>query len=63
MSVKGTAVALGKRFDITGMLGVLRLAARRGVVDLPDSFAQLKRANFRQRQEIINELLNQPEGG
>ncbi len=40
---KGTAVALGKGFNATGTLGILGLAARRGLVDLKDSFARLKR--------------------
>jgi predicted nucleic acid-binding protein len=59
---KGTAVALGKGFEVTGTLGVLRLAGRRGFVDLADSFARLRQTNFRYRQEIMDELLNQ-EGG
>jgi predicted nucleic acid-binding protein len=59
---KGTAVALGKGFDVTGTLGVLGLAARRGLVNLADSFARLKRTNFRYRQEIMDELLTQQEG-
>jgi len=60
---KGTAVALGKGFEVTGTLGVLGLAARRGLVDLADSFTRLKRTSFRYRQEIMDELLNQQEGG
>jgi predicted nucleic acid-binding protein len=51
---KGRAVALSKGFDVTGTLGVLGLAARRGLVDLADSFARLKRTNFRYRQEIMD---------
>lgn len=60
---KGTAAALGKGFEVTGTLGVLGLAARRDLVDLADSFARLKRTNFRYRQEIMDELLNRQEGG
>src|SRR5271170_5501224 len=56
---KGKAVALGKGLDVTGTLGVLGLAARRGLIDLGDSFARLKRTNFRYRQEIMDELLAQ----
>ena len=56
---KGTAVALGKGFDVTGTLAVLGLAARRGLIDLADSFARLKRTNFRYRQEIMDEVLKQ----
>jgi predicted nucleic acid-binding protein len=58
---KGTAVALGKGFDVTGTLGVLGLAARRGLIDLAESFARLKHTNFRYRQDIMDELLNQQE--
>jgi predicted nucleic acid-binding protein len=56
---KGTAVALEKGPDATGTLGVLRLASRRGLVDLADCFARLKRTNFRYRQKIMDELLDQ----
>jgi predicted nucleic acid-binding protein len=56
---KGTSVALSKGFDVTGTLGVLRLAARRGLVDLASAFTRLKRTNFRYRQEILDALLNQ----
>jgi predicted nucleic acid-binding protein len=60
---KGTNVALSKGFEVTGTLGVLGLAARRGFVNLADAFAQLKRTNFRYRQEIMDELLDQQERG
>jgi predicted nucleic acid-binding protein len=59
---KGTNAALGKGFDVTGTLGVLALAGRRGLVDLADSFAKLKRTNFRYRQKIMDELLNEQKG-
>jgi predicted nucleic acid-binding protein len=60
---KGTNVALSKGFEVTGTLGVLGLAARRGFVNLADAFARLKRTNFRYRQEIMDELLDQQKGG
>jgi predicted nucleic acid-binding protein len=59
---KGTNVALDKGFEVTGTLGILRLAARRGFVDLADSFARLKRTNFRYRQDIMDALLDQQAG-
>jgi len=59
---KGANVALDKGFEVTGTLGILGLAARRGFVDLPDSFARLKRTNFRYRQEIMDALLDQQAG-
>ena len=59
---KGTDVALDKGFEVTGTLDILGLAARRGLVNLPDSFARLKRTNFRYRQEIMDALLDQQAG-
>ena len=59
---RGTAVALGKGLEATGTLGVLRLGAKRRLVDLADCFGRLKRTNFRYRQEIMDELLNQEDG-
>lgn len=34
---KGTSAALSKGFEVTGTLGVLDLAARRGLVNLDDA--------------------------
>jgi predicted nucleic acid-binding protein len=59
---KGASVALNKGFEITGTLGVLDLAARRGLIDLRDALDRLKRTNFRYRKELMDELLNQHEG-
>lgn len=44
---------------MTGTLGVLDLAARRGLVDLADSLTRLKATNFRYRPEILDALLAQ----
>ena len=56
---KGTSVALSKGFEDIGTLGVLSLAARRGLVDLADSFARLKRTNFRYTEKVMDELLDE----
>jgi predicted nucleic acid-binding protein len=56
---KGATVALSKGFEVTGTLGVLRLGARRGLVDLAETFTRLKRTNFRYRQEILDAILRQ----
>lgn len=56
---KGTAVALSKRFETTGTLGILDLAAKQGMIDLRDPVERLKRTNFCYRQEIIDGLLAQ----
>ncbi len=59
---KGTSVALAKGFAVSGTLGVLRLAARGGLLDLPDSLSKLKGTNFRYRQEMLDDLLHEFSG-
>jgi predicted nucleic acid-binding protein len=56
---KGTSVALAKGFAVTGTLGILRLAARTGMIDLPAAIRKLTRTNFRYRQEMIDDLLRE----
>jgi predicted nucleic acid-binding protein len=60
---KGTAVALQKGLDVTSTLGILRLAAQRGFINLADAFDRLKQTNFRYRQEILDAMLNEVIGG
>jgi predicted nucleic acid-binding protein len=54
---KGKAVAQSKGFEVTGTIGVLDLAAERGLVDLVDAVERLKCTNFRYRQELFDVLL------
>jgi hypothetical protein len=54
---KGAAVALQKGFEITGTLGLLTRSAQRGILDLADALARLKRTNFHYRQELFDDLL------
>ena len=54
---KGAAVALQKGFQITGTLGLLTRSAQRGILDLADALARLKRTNFHYRQELFDDLL------
>jgi predicted nucleic acid-binding protein len=56
---EATAVVITKGLEVTGTLGVLRLAAQRGLVDLADCFARLTRTNFRYRQKIMDALLDE----
>ena len=56
---KGTSVAIAKGFTVTGTLGILRLAAQRGLVDLADTITKLKLTNFRYRQEMLDDLLSE----
>lgn len=55
----GVAVAHQFGFAVTGTLGVLDLAARRGLIDLADAFTRLKATNFRYRPQILDALLAQ----
>lgn len=54
---RGAAVAIQKGFEVVGTLGILDLAARRGLVDLRDAFERLKKTNFRYRQTMLDEIL------
>ncbi len=55
----GVAVARQQGLAVTGTLGVLDLAARRGLIDLVDAFTRLKATSFRYRPEIMDVLLSQ----
>jgi predicted nucleic acid-binding protein len=56
---QGVRVARNKGFRVIGTLRVLQLAARRGLLDLRDAFERIKDTNFRYRQQIMDELLNE----
>src|SRR5262245_26607290 len=53
----GVAVAYQQGLTVTGTLGVLDLAARRGLIDLAMAIERLKATNFRCRPEIMDALL------
>jgi predicted nucleic acid-binding protein len=53
----GVAFARSQGFAVTGTLGVLDLAARRGMVDLVDAFTRLKATTFHYRQGLLDALL------
>lgn len=54
---KGARISLRKGFAVIGTLGILDLAARRGLIDLADSFNRLKATNFRYRPQFMEDLL------
>ena len=56
---KGRLVARSKGFETTGILGILDLASKRGLIDLKDAMERLKQTNFRYKQELIDGLLAQ----
>lgn len=53
----GVVAARNKGFAVTGTLGILDLAARRGLIQLSDAFAKLNATNFRCPPEIMGALL------
>jgi predicted nucleic acid-binding protein len=53
----GAAVARSMGFAVTGTLGILDLAANRGLVRLSGVLERLKTTSFRCRPEIIDALL------
>jgi len=54
-------LARNKGLEVTGTLGVLDLAARRGMIDLAGALGRLRNTNFRRREEIFEALLKQHE--
>jgi predicted nucleic acid-binding protein len=55
----GVAFARAQGFAVTGTLGVLDLAAQRGLIDLIEAFTRLKATTFHYRQGLLNALLAQ----
>jgi predicted nucleic acid-binding protein len=53
----GVAAAYRRGLAVTGTLGVLDLAARRGLLDIATVVARLKSTNFRYPPKIIEALL------
>lgn len=56
---RGTQVAIENGLEVSGTLGVLQRAARKGLLNLAEAFDSLKKTNFRYRQEIMNGLLDE----
>jgi len=59
----GVTVARREGFAATGTLGVLDLAARRGLVDLAAAFERPKETSFYYRQGLLDALLAQHSKG
>lgn len=50
-------LARARGFGVVGTLGILDLAARRGMLDLPAAIARLKATNLRYRPDLLDGLL------
>ena len=59
----GVTAARRQGLTTTGTLGVLDIAARRGLVDLAEAFARLKATSFYYRQGLLDALLAQHRKG
>jgi len=54
---EGVDLARRRGLAVTGTLGVLDLAARRGLIDLAAAFERLKATTFYYRQGLLDALL------
>ena len=54
---RGRKEAKRRGLSVIGILGVLRDAAERELIDLPTALERLRRTNFRVSDQIINSLL------
>jgi predicted nucleic acid-binding protein len=59
---RGVKAARGKGIEVTGTLGVLGLAGRRGMIDLSEAFDRLKQTSFRYPPDVMDRFLNENAG-
>ena len=59
----GVVAARSRGFAVTGTLGLLELAARRQLIDLPETIARLRETSFRCRPAMLDELLERHSTG
>jgi predicted nucleic acid-binding protein len=57
---RGRQVARGLGLTVSGTLGVLDLAARRGLVDLADALGRLERTTFRSTPRLLRRIQGKP---
>jgi len=54
---KAVRAAIARGLGVTGTLGILRLAAEQGRIDIRQAVERLKATNFRYRAEMLEGLL------
>jgi predicted nucleic acid-binding protein len=54
---KGVKVARGKGFRVTGMLGLLEMAAQRELVDFAEAAERLRETSFRSPEALLDLML------
>ena len=57
---KGRQMAQDLGFVVTGTLGVLDMAARRGLVDMEDALKRLERTTFRATPRLLRHIQERP---
>jgi predicted nucleic acid-binding protein len=57
------SAAIARGLGVTGTLGILRLAAQKGRIDIRQAVGLLKKTNFRYRQEMLDDLLERFRSG
>lgn len=60
---KAVRAAIARGLGVTGTLGILRLAAQKGRIDIRQAVGLLKKTNFRYRQEMLDDLLERFRSG
>ena len=62
---KGVKVARGKGLRVTGTLGLLEMAAVRGLVDFAEAVERLRQTTFRSPEALLDLMLerNSKRGG
>ncbi len=56
---EGRKIALQRGLPVTGLLGVLRDAADRDLLDLPKAFSELGKTTFRAAPKLLQSLLDE----
>ena len=59
---RAAKTARSKGFRVAGTLAILGMAARRGLLSLPDAIDRLKQTSFHYRQEILDQFLAEQSG-
>lgn len=54
---KGVKVARGKGFRVTGTLGLLEMAAQRGLIDFAEAAERLRQTTFRSPEALLDLML------
>lgn len=59
---KGVTVARSKGVLVTGTLGLLEMAAQRGLIDFADAIERLRRTSFRSPEALLDLMLRRNQG-